>query len=222
LTLSGSSTRRDSTKPDSLSPESEASRSTARPPANDEDDVDLAAAIRAAKINASPGRYGPPAATAKIRPFQLAEALARLSADVDPSSIPPPPESERSASPSRSTEEAAKAEAIQFMSVPTTSGAVAKTDQAPPEEEPAADADAKAVEKNKEEPVAKEEEEPVAKEEEPVAKEEEPVAKEAAAPEDDKRVGKGLRVPPPSTKLTYFILAIGLVLIAVAYVISNR
>lgn len=68
-------------------------RSTDRPPAPEEDAAhDLAKAIRAAKTNASPGRYGPPQATAKIRPFELAQALALSSADGDhpPGSSKPP------------------------------------------------------------------------------------------------------------------------------------
>ncbi|MBX3222746.1 MAG: hypothetical protein KF795_19695 [Labilithrix sp.] len=63
------------------SPEAEASRSTARPPPAGEDELDLAASLRAARSGA--GREAPAAATAKIRPFQLAAALARLSADAD-------------------------------------------------------------------------------------------------------------------------------------------
>jgi hypothetical protein len=92
--VSGSPNRSDSTsKKDTLSPESEGTRSTARPPAEaaleGHGELDLAAAVRAAKAPPS-ARNVAPAATAKIRPFQLAEALARLSADGDPSSIPPP------------------------------------------------------------------------------------------------------------------------------------
>lgn len=64
----------------------EEARSTDRPPAPAEEvERDLAAALKAAK-NSSPGRYGPPAATAKIRPFELAQALALSSADADPAS----------------------------------------------------------------------------------------------------------------------------------------
>jgi hypothetical protein len=86
-------------KPNSSIPESEGSRSTARPPVEEKTSVltpdssgelDLAAAVRAVRT-ATPARLVAPAATAKIRPFQLAEALARLSADPDPSSIPPTP-----------------------------------------------------------------------------------------------------------------------------------
>ncbi|MBX3234056.1 MAG: hypothetical protein KIT84_32900 [Labilithrix sp.] len=61
-------------------------RSTERPPSPEQEiQRDISAAIKAAK-NTSPGRYGPPAATAKIQPFDLAQALALSSADTDPSS----------------------------------------------------------------------------------------------------------------------------------------
>lgn len=67
-------------------------RSTERPPAPDEEAAhDLAKAIRAAKNN-TPGRYGPPQATAKIGAFDLAQALQLSSADGDhpPGSSKPP------------------------------------------------------------------------------------------------------------------------------------
>src|SRR5688572_15269113 len=79
-----------SSKAESKHPESEAARSTARPPADDGDPSDSTPPMASAR-NASPGRYGPPAATTKIRPFQLAEALARLSAERDPASNQPDP-----------------------------------------------------------------------------------------------------------------------------------
>jgi hypothetical protein len=73
----------------------EEARSTERPPAPDDDPhTDIAAAIQRAKTNASPGRYGPPAATAKISKFDLAQALALTTADGEhaPSSSKPPRE----------------------------------------------------------------------------------------------------------------------------------
>lgn len=76
----------------------EEARSTERPPApgdepsNEDPHRDIAAAIRRAKTNASPGRYGPPAATAKIDKFELAQALALTTAEDEraPSSSKPP------------------------------------------------------------------------------------------------------------------------------------
>lgn len=76
----------------------EEARSTERPPApgdepsNEDPHRDIAAAIRRAKTNASPGRYGPPAATAKIGKFELAQALALTTAEDEraPSSSKPP------------------------------------------------------------------------------------------------------------------------------------
>lgn len=77
----------------------EEARSTERPPAQDDSEVDLhdahpdiAAAIKRAKTNASPGRYGPPSATAKINKFDLAQALALTTSDGEhvPSSSKPP------------------------------------------------------------------------------------------------------------------------------------
>lgn len=76
----------------------EEARSTERPPAPGEKPPaedphrDIAAAIRRAKTNASPGRYGPPAATAKIDKFELAQALALTTAEDEraPSSSKPP------------------------------------------------------------------------------------------------------------------------------------
>ena len=74
----------------------EEARSTERPPAGEgeEDGVDIASAIQRAKTNASPGRYGPPAATAKIDKFDLAQALALTTAEGEqvPSSSKPPRE----------------------------------------------------------------------------------------------------------------------------------
>ena len=72
----------------------EEARSTDRPPPPEEETAqEIARAIRAAK-SGSPGRYGPPAATAKIQPFDLAQALALSSADGDapPGSSKPPRE----------------------------------------------------------------------------------------------------------------------------------
>ena len=71
----------------------EEARSTDRPPAPEDDShPDIAGAIQRAKTNASPGRYGPPAATAKIGKFELAEALARTTAEGEsiPTSSRPP------------------------------------------------------------------------------------------------------------------------------------
>jgi hypothetical protein len=65
-----------------------AARSTARPPKEDEQEIDVTAAVRVAR-NGVPAQISPQA-TAKIAPFQLAEALARLSAEAGPSSRPPP------------------------------------------------------------------------------------------------------------------------------------
>lgn len=73
----------------------ESARSTERPPAAaDAGDAtpDIAGAIQRAKTNSSPGRYGPPAATAKMGSFDLAQALAMSTADAEqvPGSSRPP------------------------------------------------------------------------------------------------------------------------------------
>jgi hypothetical protein len=72
----------------------EEARSTDRPPSPDDDaHPDIASAIQRAKTNASPGRYGPPQATAKIGAFDLAQALALTTRDDhSPSSSKPPRE----------------------------------------------------------------------------------------------------------------------------------
>lgn len=85
--MSRASPRRDA-ESGAESPEPTGARSTARPPDAARGDegaaLDLAAAVRAARDGT--GRDAAPAATAKIPPFRLAEALARLSADADPPS----------------------------------------------------------------------------------------------------------------------------------------
>lgn len=71
----------------------EEARSTERPPARvDEPHPDIAGAIQRAKTSASLDRHGPPAATAKIDKFDLAQALALTTADGEhvPSSSKPP------------------------------------------------------------------------------------------------------------------------------------